>query len=76
MNGHVPLSRPDEFALAMKYEVLPLLQEYVYGDYRQLANLLGEEVVDIDEQVPRWDVLNNPERLVDAVSTHLGIALT
>ena len=75
MNGNVPLSRPDEFALTMKYEVLPLLQEYVYGDYRQLADLLGDEVIDLDEQVPRWEVLDNSERLVDAISTHLGIAL-
>ena len=36
-----PVSDVDEFAKRFRYEVIPLLQEYCYEDYRALADYLG-----------------------------------
>ena len=33
---------PDAFAAIFRHEILPLLQEYLYEDYSQLAELLGD----------------------------------
>ena len=73
MNGDRPISSAEEFALAFRYEVLPLLQEYTYGDYADLAVLLGDEIIDNADQVPRSDVLDDPEQLLSALATHLSI---
>lgn len=75
MNGPNPIQSADDFALAMRYEVLPMLQEYVYGDYRDLADLLGIDVIDAEEQTPRYDVLDDAERLVSVIAKHYEISL-
>jgi 5-methylcytosine-specific restriction protein B len=75
MNGPNPVQTAEDFALAIRYEVLPMLQEYVYGDYADLADLLGPGVIDAEEQTPRYDVLEDPERLVSAIAKHLNISL-
>ncbi len=74
MSGGKPISSADELALAFRYEVLPLLQEYTYGDYSDLALLLGDEIIDTENQTPRESVLKDPELLVSALATHLNIA--
>lgn len=63
-----PITTPTEFALAFRHEILPLLQEYVYEDYRDLARILGTDVIDEEAQVPRWDVVDDPEALVAALA--------
>lgn len=73
MNGDKPIVSPKEFALAFRYELLPLLQEYTYGDYRDLALLLGNEVIDTAAETPRCEVLEEPELLVNALATHFGL---
>lgn len=40
---------PEQFASMFRYELLPLLQEYLYDDYRALADLLGA-VIDPEAQ--------------------------
>ena len=40
---------PEQFASMFRYELLPLLQEYLYDDYRALADLLGG-VIDPEAQ--------------------------
>ena len=73
MDGDQPIASSTTFALAFKHELLPLLQEYVYGDYADLASILGDEIIDTDRQVPRPEVVDDPERLVAALASHLGI---
>ena len=43
------IDTPEDFASMFRYELLPLLQEYFYDDYRALADLLGA-VIDVDAQ--------------------------
>lgn len=45
-----PVSTADEFARRFRYEILPLLQEYSYDDYKELAGYLGKTLVLASEQ--------------------------
>jgi 5-methylcytosine-specific restriction protein B len=44
------------------YELLPLLQEYLYEDYTELRNLLGD-VIDVGSQRIAADVEDDPDAL-------------
>lgn len=50
-----------------------MLQEYTYGNYNDLAELLGPEVVDEGNEMPNFEVIDDPERLVEALAKHLEI---
>lgn len=63
-----PITSPTEFGLVFRHEILPLLQEYVYEDYRDLAAILGNDVIDADAQTPRWEVVDDAEALVTALA--------
>jgi 5-methylcytosine-specific restriction protein B len=63
-----PVSDIDEFAKRFRYEVIPLLQEYCYEDYRALADYLGTELVDRDAQEIRTEVLDRPDALAAALA--------
>lgn len=67
MDSDAPISSFEQFALAFRYELLPLLQEYTYGDYRDLADLLGEEIIDRVEQTVIAEVVEDPELLIAAL---------
>ncbi len=73
MKSGAPIATAAEFALSFKYELLPLLQEYAYGNYNDLAELLGPEVIDEDQQRPNLATIDEPERLIDALAKHLGL---
>jgi len=73
MDGDKPISSPEAFALAFRYELLPLLQEYTYGDYRDLADLVGDEIIDRDAQAVNTAVVTDPENLARALGNHLGL---
>jgi len=45
----------------VRFELLALLQEYLYEDYRELRDLLGD-VIDADAQRLAADVVDDPTR--------------
>ena len=59
---------PDAFAAIFHHEILPLLQEYLYEDYSQLAELLGEKIIDVDLQQP-FSVVGDGEGLCAALAS-------
>ena len=59
---------PDAFASIFRHEILPLLQEYLYEDYSQLAELLGETIIDVDMQRPNA-VIGDGEGLCAALAS-------
>jgi 5-methylcytosine-specific restriction protein B len=61
-----------EFARVLRQEVIPLLQEYCYEDYGALADYLGDKIVDRDGRSLNFEVLNDPESLVDALQAQFG----
>lgn len=62
---------PETFAAMFHYELLPLLQEYLYDDYNELRNLLGD-VIDIDTQRVAADVENDPDALCAKLAVKFG----
>ncbi len=56
------ISTPEEFGDVFRHELLPLVQEYLYDSYRDLAELLGADIVDSElERVT--DYLDDPAAL-------------
>ncbi|WP_062795543.1 AAA family ATPase [Williamsia muralis] len=70
MHRGEPISDPIDFAQVVRLEVIPLLQELVYDDYAQLAQFLGQTLVDAPGQrlVPVDD-----EQLVDLLAAEYGV---
>ncbi len=72
-NG-VPIESPEAFAEIFRFELLPLLQEYFYEDYKDLAGLLGA-VIDADaERVS--PLADDPEALCAELASHLGATVS
>jgi len=76
MNADQPIRSTEDFGLAFRYELLPLLQEYTYGDYADLAALIGTDIIDVEAQIARVEILDDPELLVRALASHLNVALS
>lgn len=65
--GSLVLDRsPFEQAADSKHALLAKLE-----DYRELAEYVGTDLVDVEEQRVRADVLDDPDSLVRAVTKHL-----
>lgn len=62
------VSDPAEFERRFTQEILPLLQEYAYEDFDTLAKLVGTEIVDAARKTFRYELLDDPERLVAALA--------
>src|SRR5690606_7920294 len=54
------IDTPESFAGVFRHELLPLLQEYLYEDYRELADLLGGDVIDVESERPA-SLVDDPE---------------
>jgi 5-methylcytosine-specific restriction protein B len=66
------IDTPAEFAAVFRYDILPLLQEYCYDDYRSLAEILGRV---IDTKAQRLaDFGNDPDALCDELANRFGTA--
>lgn len=60
---------PEKFAAVFRHELLPLLQEYLYEDYRELEAILGP-VIDVSTQRPSAS-LDDPDTLCALLADHL-----
>lgn len=69
MDGGIPISDPEEFARCFRQDILPLLQEYCYEDYRLLAGYIGDKLVDKDAQMLDEECLTDPEELIQALES-------
>jgi 5-methylcytosine-specific restriction protein B len=70
-NGSI-VDTPEEFAAVFRHELLPLLQEYLYEDYTELAAVLGP-VIDTVSQRPSSEI-NTPELLCARLAEYFGAA--
>jgi 5-methylcytosine-specific restriction protein B len=62
-----PIADVDRFAAQFRHEIIPLLQEYAFEDYRELESYLGRGVVDVDGQRIRPGLLDDSQALIDAL---------
>ena len=67
LGGNGPIASADEFAARFRHEILPLLQEYAYEDYKELKSYIGTKLVNAAEQAVNTDALNDPQQLLDAL---------
>lgn len=67
-----PVSDTTEFANRFRQEILPLLQEYCYDDYAELAEYIGRDLVDIENATLRAETLLDDEQLVEALANFIS----
>lgn len=72
MPGGRVLAEPADFARAFWMEILPLLQEYCYEEYGQLAEVLGGKIVDVEGQTLNAELRDDPDALVEALATQFS----
>lgn len=61
----------EQFAALFRHDLLPLVQEYLYEDYRELAEVLGTDVIDLEKQRPTA-LLDDPDQLCVALADEFG----
>jgi 5-methylcytosine-specific restriction protein B len=62
-----PVADPELFAARFRREILPLLQEYAYDDYRELGEYLGKALVDAELQRLVPEAIDQPAALIAAL---------
>lgn len=67
-----PISDGSEFARRFRQEVLPLLQEYCYDDYGELAEYIGADLVDVENAILHSNILYDDEKLVAALAEFIS----
>jgi 5-methylcytosine-specific restriction protein B len=72
MPGGQPVADAVDFARVFRLEMLPLLQEYCYEEYGLLESILGSELVDVDAQGFRDELLQDPQALVQALASRFA----
>ena len=71
LDGGKPVGTPALFAARFRREILPLLQEYAYDDFRELTKYLGTDLVNGERQrVLAADM--TPSELVAALAVEYG----
>lgn len=71
-----PIETVEEFARRFQQEILPLLQEYCYDDYAELAQYIGEKLVDKEGQTLHLDILKDSSRLVETLAEEFKLEHT
>ena len=71
LDGGKPITTTDQFAARFRREILPLLQEYAYDDFRELGDYLGPDLIDAElQRVTVADL--TPDALVSALAVEYG----
>ena len=67
--GDNPITEWERFARVIHEDIIPLLQEYCYEDYNVLVEILGEELVDAENQEIRHELFDpkQQDRLKNAL---------
>jgi len=72
MVGTKPLSDVELLAQRFRLEILPVLQDYFFDDWSGLADVLGKEIVNVDEYKINQEILDDPVKLQEALSVIAG----
>lgn len=75
LSDGIPVRTMEQFTAALREDIVPLLEEYCYDDFRQLADILQPALVDIDNQRVRRELFE-PGRGAELISALMtpGIA--
>ncbi len=47
----IPLHNIESFSITLRQDIIPLLEEYCYGNYEMLAKILGKKIVKLNEEL-------------------------
>jgi 5-methylcytosine-specific restriction protein B len=50
-----------KFKQIIKEDIIPLIEEYCYGDYAMISKILGDGIVDVKNQTIRSELFNTPD---------------
>ena len=67
LEGGQPVADQAEFARRFRQEILPLLQEYCYDDYAELAKYVGTKIVDAQTNTLNDELLADADQLLTAL---------
>lgn len=51
----------ERFKRIVKEDIIPLIEEYCYGDYHMMAKILGDRIVDTKNQLIRYDLFSSSD---------------
>ncbi len=51
----------EKFKRIIKEDIIPLIEEYCYGDYTMISKILGEGVVDVKNQIIRFELFSTSD---------------
>lgn len=51
----------EKFKRIVKEDIIPLIEEYCYGDYSMMSKILGEGLVDVKKQAIRLELFNTTD---------------
>jgi 5-methylcytosine-specific restriction protein B len=65
-----PMTSVSDFARVLRDDIIPLLEEYCYDDFSTLKDIVGHELVDVDNSRIREELFlpNRDNELIDALS--------
>ena len=61
-NGHA-IQEKGELLQVIRDDIIPLISEYCFEDYRTMARILGDEIIDTNLLVPAAAVMNNADAM-------------
>lgn len=62
-----PICDKDKFKRIIKEDIIPLIEEYCYGDYSAMAKILGDGIIDIKNQTVRFELFLSTSDLINAL---------
>ncbi|TYQ17893.1 UNVERIFIED_CONTAM: 5-methylcytosine-specific restriction protein B [Acetivibrio alkalicellulosi] len=51
----------EKFKRIIKEDIIPLIEEYCYGDYTMISKILGEGIVDVKNQIIRFELFSTSD---------------
>ena len=51
----------EKFKRIIKEDIIPLIEEYCYGDYTMISKILGEGIVDVKNQIIRFELFSKSD---------------
>lgn len=66
-----PVADSERFKRIVKEDIIPLIEEYCYGDYSMMAKILGDRIVDTKNQIVRYDLFSSSD-IADLINALLS----
>jgi hypothetical protein len=68
-----PIASFEDLVFALKYRIIPLLQDYTLDDFEVLGEILGGHFVDLDNQNIKVEAFGSEDSLKSALTALLGV---